>query len=120
MAKCTITFESDSALSEGPQVFAFVVDEAYTPDFVAAVAAHPEHGRVAETVMQDTGQVDENGQAILGPATVIRPASFREGLASWTNKNVRDVILNAVNTFRLEKAKAIALASVNVEPIQPQ
>jgi len=120
MAKVTITFESPSALSEGAEVHSWEVDEQYVSDFVAAVAAHPKHGQKAVQIMADTGQLDENGDPILGPATQIQPTTFREGLQSWAETNVRDVILGAVNTFRLKKAQAIALASVNVTPIQPK
>lgn len=117
MAKITITFESPSILAEGPEVISYTVDEIYAPDFLAAVAAHPKHGQVAEVVMADTGQVDADGEPILGPATQMRAASFREGLRSWSETNVHDVILGAVNGFRLEKARQEALASVNVAPI---
>ena len=120
MAKVTITFESPTALSSGPETHSWEVDEQYVTDFVSAVAAHPTHGKKAVEIMADTGQVDENGQPILGPATQIQPTTFREGLQSWSESNVRDVILGAVNTFRVEKAKAIALASVKVEPIVPK
>jgi hypothetical protein len=117
MAKITITFESESALSDGPETITYSVDEVYAPDFVAAVAAHPKHGQIAEVVMADTGQTDADGKPILGPATQMRAASFREGLRSWSETNVHDVILGAVNGFRLEKARQQALASVNVAPI---
>jgi hypothetical protein len=119
MAKVTISFESPSALAGGPATFVYEVAEAYAPDFAAAVAAS-RHGQVAETIMADTGQKDADGNPILGPAIQMRPATFTEGLRSWSDLNVRDVILNAVNTFRVEKAKAIALASVNVTPIVPK
>jgi hypothetical protein len=119
MAKVTISFESASALAGGPATFVYEVDEAYAPDFAAAVAAS-RHGQVAESIMANTGQVDENGDPILGPAIQMRDATFAEGLQSWSDLNVRDVILGAVNTFRVEKAKAIALASVNVTPIVPK
>lgn len=118
MAKITITFESPSILSEGPETISYQVDEAYAPDFLAAVRAS-RHGKVAEIVMADTGQRDADGNPVFGPATQMRDATFREGLNSWANLNVRDVILGAVNTYRIEKAKAIALASVKVDPIQP-
>ena len=120
MAKVTITFESDIVLAGAPASFTYEVSEVYAPDFVAAVAAHGTHGIVSETVMADTGSVDDKGQPVLGPATQVRPATFREGLQSWANANVRDVILGAVNEFRVRKAQAIALASVNVEPIKPE
>lgn len=119
MAKVTITFESDSMLSDGPESISYTVEEAYAPDFVAAVAHHPVHGQVAMSIMADTGQRDENDEPILGPAIQMRAATFREGLQSWSRTNVRDVILGAVNAFRVEKAKAIALSGVNVEPIKP-
>jgi hypothetical protein len=117
MAKVTISFTSDSVLSDGAETISYTVDEAFAPDFVAAIAAHPLHGKVHEQIMADTGQVDENGDPILGPATQVRDATFREGLQSWARHNVKDVILGAVNHFRVEKAKAIALASVSVNPI---
>lgn len=117
MAKVTVIFESETELSEGPETFSFEVDEIYAPDFKAAVAAHPVHGTKAVTVMADTGQVDGNGQPILGPATQMQPTTFREGLGSWTNTNVRDVILGAVNGFRKARAEKIALAAVKVDPI---
>jgi len=121
MAKVTITFESDSALAEGPEVHSWEVEEQYIPDFVAAVAAHDKHGKKAVEIMADTGQVDpETKEPILGPATQIQPRTFREGLQSWAETNVRDVILGAVNTYRIKKAQAIALASVNVDPVQPK
>lgn len=117
MAKITITFESPSALSEGPEVISYEVDEIYAPDFVAAVARHPVHGKVATQVMADTGMRDEEGEPILGPALQFRDATFREGLQSWARDNVRAPILTAVDTYRVEKAKAIALAAVRVDPI---
>ena len=121
MAKITIIFESASALSEGPETATYEVDEQFAPDFVAAIAAHPKHGQKAVEIMADTGQIDpETKEPILGPATQMQPTSFREGLQSWSALNVRDVILGAVNTFRLKKAQAIALAKVNVELIQPK
>jgi hypothetical protein len=119
MAKVTITFESDAVLGEGPATYSYAVDEQYAPDFVAAIAAHPMHGQIAEQIMADTGQVDENGDPILGPATQVRPSTFREGLKSWADANVRDVIIGATNEFRTRKAQAVALAAVVVEPIRP-
>jgi hypothetical protein len=115
MAKITISFESPSVLAGGPATFVYEVDEAYAPDFAAAVYAS-RHGQVAETIMADTGQKDEDGNPVFGPAIQMRPASFTEGLQSWSDLNIRDVILGAVNTFRVEKAKAIALAGVVVPP----
>jgi hypothetical protein len=120
MAKITIRFESASALSEGPEEISYEVDEAHAPDFVAAVAAHPVHGKVEEIVQADTGLRDLEGNPILGPAKVFRAATFREGLQSWARLNVRDPILGAVNTYRVEKAKAIALAALRVDPIEPK
>ena len=117
MAKVTITFESASGLPSGPLALPYSVSDTFAPDLVAAIAGHPVYGHVAEQIMADTGQVDASGAPILGPATQMRASTFAEGLTMWADANVRDVILGAVNQFRVEKAKAVALAKVNVAPV---
>lgn len=119
MAKIIITFESYSQL-ENAASFTYEVDEQYAPDFKAAVAAHPVYGKVDETVMAENGALDANGNPILVSENRPRPSTFSEGLETWANVNVRDVVLGAVNDFRLRRAQALALASVNVEIIKPK
>lgn len=126
MAKITIKFESTTALKDGAETITYEVDEAYAPDFVAAVAAHPVHGQKQVNVQyQELNPAwSEEQEDPNDPPKFIdmqrwetEKRTFREGLQSWSNMNVRDPILNAVNTFRIEKAKAEALAAVQVEPI---
>lgn len=122
MAKITITFESASQLPNGPHVESYEVDEAYAPDFAAAIAAHQVHGYVIETkTVQVQEGVDANGNPIMvdRETTTRSPGTFQTGLTSWANMNVRDVIFGAVNTFRRRKAEAIALAQINVPEIKP-
>lgn len=119
MAKVTITFESAAILADGPAVFTYEVDEKFAPDFVAAIAASS-HGQVIEKVMQDSGQRTPEGEVILGEAWVPRETTFVEGLQSWSNMNVRDGIINAVNGYRAAKADAIRKATAPpVEPVVP-
>ncbi len=113
MAKITITIESPNAtVPNGKHSTTRIVPDDYDPAFVATLMNHPSHSKVSEQIMADTGQADEDGKPILGPATQVRDATFVEAFDKWADANVFDPMVEAAVEAKYQQEVASKLAEV--------
>jgi len=113
-----------SAMTPGYSATATVTD-AEMATIASILLAHPTYGKVRWTTeeMQDTGQVDANGDPILGPATVHheRDATADEAFDAYITANLFDPLFESVNAA-VEAAAieaAVEAAKSNVKKIKP-
>ena len=114
-----------SAMTPGYSATASVTDAEMTV-IGSILLSHPVYGKVRWTTeeMQDTGQVDENSDPILGPATVHheRDATADEAFDAYIKANLFDPLFNSVNNAVESQAidVAIAQAKANLKKINPK
>jgi hypothetical protein len=119
MAKFMLVAITDDPRAPGGQVQTVrSVPGAYDATFIDTVMAHPSHGQIAVSIMADTGQKDEDGKPIFGPAIQMRPASFEEAFDRWADANVFGPMVNAAADAVYSAQVAAKLAEVE-RPVIP-